>query len=364
MTTPHDLDVCCRDAIGAAAEAIGWDVSAILRDTERVRYAITVGTNAALQRQAQARPADRRAVVNSDAAQSGRRRLRGCGDGGAGGRRDRRRRSETSSNEARGHVSSLTDASRERAVRDLFEDTYAPGCIDGVPVDIGRDVVGDASLPRRTATVLFNAYVHPDVGDSCTAPEDHLRANGYRRPLLIVHNDRSCSRVAKTVAGKSYNSRPDRWAAQRPRDLKLVRRPLARVIRDGWHEPRRDGGGTRRHPDARAQSGGAPGGRPLSRPARCRPGGRSRRCLTTGSCGSDPMAPPALPMPEAYALMPGVRRRTGAGVAQRDHPPVAVARVLPRDASRPTCCRAFSDTGSHRRAQRPCRAGRVACQAI
>jgi hypothetical protein len=76
------------------------------------------------------------------------------------------------------------------------------------------------------------------------------------------------------------------------------------------------------------------------------------------------MAPPALPMPEAYALMPGVRRRTGAGVAQRDHPPVAVARVLPRDASRPTCCRAFSDTGSHRRAQRPCRAGRVACQAI
>jgi hypothetical protein len=199
MTTPHDLEVCFRDMIGAAAEAIGWDVSAMLRDTERVRYAITVGTNAALQRQAQARPADRRAVVNSDAAQSGRRRLRGCGDGGAGGRRDRRRRSETSSNEARGHVSSLTDASRERAVRDLFEDTYAPGCIDGVPVDIGRDVVGDASLPRRTATVLFNAYVHPDVGDflyrargppACQRLSPAAADRPQRRKLLARRQDR------------------------------------------------------------------------------------------------------------------------------------------------------------------------------
>jgi hypothetical protein len=62
MTTPHDLEVCFRDMIGAAAEAIGLDVSAMLRDTERVRCATLVRTDAVLERRAQARPADRRAV--------------------------------------------------------------------------------------------------------------------------------------------------------------------------------------------------------------------------------------------------------------------------------------------------------------
>jgi N-methylhydantoinase A/oxoprolinase/acetone carboxylase beta subunit len=107
---------------------------------------------------------------------------------------------------ARGLVSSLNDASREQAARDLFEDTYPPHCLDAVPLVLGRDVVGDASLARRTATALFNAYVHPDVADFLYRAEDYLRANGYRRPLLILHNDGSCSRVAKTVAGKTYNS--------------------------------------------------------------------------------------------------------------------------------------------------------------
>ena len=50
MTTPHDLEVCFRDVIAASAEAIGVDVSTMLRDTESVRYATTVGTNAVLQR--------------------------------------------------------------------------------------------------------------------------------------------------------------------------------------------------------------------------------------------------------------------------------------------------------------------------
>jgi len=33
MTTPHDLEVCFRDVIDAAAEAIGIDVPTMLRDT-------------------------------------------------------------------------------------------------------------------------------------------------------------------------------------------------------------------------------------------------------------------------------------------------------------------------------------------
>jgi N-methylhydantoinase A/oxoprolinase/acetone carboxylase beta subunit len=210
MTTPHDLEVCFRDVIGAAAEAIGVDVPTMLRDTESVRYATTVGTNAVLQRRGpklglltdapstngDARQSgvgvfvDAEMVAQLDSVESSA-AMRGLLDQGA-----------------RGLVSSLTDASRERAVRNLFEDSYPPHCLDAVPLVLGRDVVRDASLSRRTATALFNAYVHPDVADFLYRAENYLRDNGYRRPLLVVHNDGSCSRVAKTVAGKTYNSGP------------------------------------------------------------------------------------------------------------------------------------------------------------
>jgi N-methylhydantoinase A/oxoprolinase/acetone carboxylase beta subunit len=210
MTTPHDLEVCFRDVIGAAAEAIGLDVPTMLRQTESVRYATTVGTNAVLQRRGpklglltDAPSSNGDAVhsgvgvfvdaemvvqVNSDAASSAMRDLLDSG--------------------ARGLVSSLSNGSEERAVRDLFEETYPPHCLDAVPLILGREVSQDSSLARRTATALFNAYVHPDVADFLYRAEDYLRDNGYRRPLLIVHNDGNCSRVAKTVAGKTYNSGP------------------------------------------------------------------------------------------------------------------------------------------------------------
>jgi N-methylhydantoinase A/oxoprolinase/acetone carboxylase beta subunit len=93
-------------------------------------------------------------------------------------------------------------------VRAVFEDSYPPHSLDAVPLILGREVTHDPSQARRTATALFNAYVHPDVADFLYRAEDYLRANGYRRPLLIQHNDGSCSRVAKTVAGKTYNSGP------------------------------------------------------------------------------------------------------------------------------------------------------------
>jgi N-methylhydantoinase A/oxoprolinase/acetone carboxylase beta subunit len=109
---------------------------------------------------------------------------------------------------ARGLVCSLSDGEAEREVRELFEESYPPHCLDAVPLILGREVSHDRSPARRTATALFNAYVHPDVADFLYRAEDYLRDNGYRRPLLVVHNDGSCSRVAKTVAGKTYNSGP------------------------------------------------------------------------------------------------------------------------------------------------------------
>jgi N-methylhydantoinase A len=210
MTTPHDLEVCFRDVIGAAAEAIGVDVPTMLRDTESVRYATTVGTNAVLQRRGPKLGLLTDAPCrNGDTARSGidvfvspEMVAQAVSDTSSEAMRDLLDRG------ARGLVCSLGDGEAERQVRELFEESYPPHCLDAVPLILGREVGHDGSPARRTATALFNAYVHPDVADFLYRAEDYLRDNGYRRPLLVVHNDGSCSRVAKTVAGKTYNSGP------------------------------------------------------------------------------------------------------------------------------------------------------------
>ncbi len=211
LTTPHDLAVCFREVLEAAAQALGTDVPAMLRDTESVRYATTVGTNAVIQRRG-----PRLGLLAGEDLPSDDGRDWGVGlfvdpsmvtraqDDGHAVEAIR----SLLDCSARGLVCALPDPDDEVRVRETFEAHYPRHCLDAVPLLLGSEITGDADHRRRTATALFNAYVHPDVADYLYRAEDYLRDQGYRRPLLVVHNDGGCARVAKTIAGKTYNSGP------------------------------------------------------------------------------------------------------------------------------------------------------------
>ncbi len=224
LTTPHDLAVCFRDVIEAAAEAVGLSVAEMLEQTESVRYATTVGTNAVIERRgprlgmiaAGQVPADGGSewgigrfieaemihdLEFADPATNG--AAHATTSSSIGGLLERG---------ARGLVCSLPHdedcGERERQLRDIFLEQYPRHCLDAVPLLLSSEISEDPDDRRRTATTLFDAYVHPDVADFLYRAEDHLRENGYRRPLLAVHNDGGCARVAKTIAGKTYSSGP------------------------------------------------------------------------------------------------------------------------------------------------------------
>jgi N-methylhydantoinase A/oxoprolinase/acetone carboxylase beta subunit len=225
LTTPHDLAVCFSDVIHAAAGAVGLSVADLLDETESVRYATTVGTNAVIERRGprlgllaggQLPAGDGRGwgvglfvdremvrdVLVSDPAENGA-ASRASASGSLG---------ELLESGARGLVCSLPQSGRggdrERQLRDAFLDQYPRHCLDAVPLLLSSEVSEDPDDRRRTATTLFDAYVHPDVADFLYRAEDHLRDHGYRRPLLAVHNDGGCARIAKTIAGKTYSSGP------------------------------------------------------------------------------------------------------------------------------------------------------------
>ncbi len=214
LTTPHDLLVCFRAVLEAAADSIGVSVSELLESTDVVRYATTVGTNQVVERTGprlgllSAEPAGEAAGVGvfidpemvSELAE---------GDDAAAQSLSKIR--DLLHRGARGLVLAAgpgDDGSVVAAVSETFLDNYPRHCLDTVPLLTAGAVVPDADVSRRTATALFNAYVHPSAADFLYRAEDHLRSLGYRRPLLIVHNDGGAARVARTIAAKTYNSGP------------------------------------------------------------------------------------------------------------------------------------------------------------
>lgn len=221
LTTPHDLAVCFAAVIEAAAAELGLDVRTMLAETTAVRYATTVGTNAVIQRSGPRLglltdaedagsgasflldPEMKRLVPSAGAGPEG----NGAGPGATGAARELLEAS------ARGLVCSMSSAEAELAVGEEFREHYPRQCLDTVPLVLAGDLTSETDERRRAATALFNAYLHPAVADYYYRAEDHLRDNGYRRPLLVVHNDGGCARVAKTIAAKTYNSGPTAGAA-------------------------------------------------------------------------------------------------------------------------------------------------------
>ncbi|MCU0312735.1 MAG: hydantoinase/oxoprolinase family protein [Solirubrobacteraceae bacterium] len=213
LTTPHDLAVCFRDVLEAAAGALGTDVPALLRETAVVRYATTVGTNALIQRSGPRLGL----IADAPGADAGR---RGIGvfvepemvrapEAAAATGTELPEVRELLDAGARGLVAALDgEPAREGELRERFEELYPHNCLDTVPLLLAGEITPDRDPDRRAATALFNAYVHPDVAGYLYRAEDHLRDQGYTRPLLIVHNDGGCTRVAKTIAAKTYNSGP------------------------------------------------------------------------------------------------------------------------------------------------------------
>lgn len=227
LTTPHDLAVCFREVVEAAAGALGIEVGEMLAETEAVRYATTVGTNTVIQRngprlglladpQACAGHESYGPFVEPEMVEPiGGPDSSGNGDGGVTATADGvlietiRGLLERS---ARGLVCSIGPETgvidAERDVEARFREHYPRQSLDAVPLLLADDLTAESDPRRRAATALFNAYVHPSVADYLYRAEDYLRGQGYRRPLLVVHNDGGCARVAKTIAGKTYNSGP------------------------------------------------------------------------------------------------------------------------------------------------------------
>lgn len=226
LTTPFDLSQCLFDGITkASGELYGQpDLQRVLHETRHIRYSTTQGTNALVERKGpelgllvddpsiidELRAAadeeglfddligSRVAVIDLDAAddeveQIAVREVNALINSGAA-------RIVVAVGQDRGES--------ERRLRGVLLRKFPRHLLGSVPLLYSWDFVDDARRDRRVWSALLNSFLHPVIERFLYSTEERLRAHKVQNPLLVYRNDGASSRVAKSVALKTYSSGP------------------------------------------------------------------------------------------------------------------------------------------------------------
>ena len=227
LTTPYDLSRCFFEGLRKASSLVFGEerVVDLLLSIDHIRYSTTQGTNALVERKGPqlglivSCSADVDSL-KSTAAQDellqalvGDRIQRFAG-GDEPEAFDRAVVAAINALTAAGAnriVVSLSD--REHRQRELrFKDAalrkFPRQLLGVVPILCAGDLVDDPEVPRRTWTALINSFLHPTMESFLYNAEGLLREYYHQHPLLIFRNDGDSSRVARTIAVKTYSSGP------------------------------------------------------------------------------------------------------------------------------------------------------------
>ena len=224
LTTPVDLSQCLFDGMTKASTQLYGEpnLAKLLHSTRHIRYSSTQGTNALIERDGpliglitddaglvdELRVSDESALLFDD--------LIGDRVGvlPSEGAHDVMRTALVA------EINRLTTAGAERLVvaaatlerehlykRALLKN-FPRHLLGSVPVLFSWEFATDTLRSRQIWSGILNSYLHPTVERFLYNAEDRLRAHKIKNPLLIYRNDGASSRVAKSVALKTYSSGP------------------------------------------------------------------------------------------------------------------------------------------------------------
>ena len=228
LTTPYDLSKCFFEGLQKASGVVygEQDVARLLEEVDLIRYSTTQGTNAIVERKG-----PRLGLIISDAVKGLEVKLAECdpdlyealiGD-----------RVVVLSEDVMNHddaelqvvkaINELTaiganrlvvsfDGNDFEAIESRFKQIalrkYPRHLLGAVPILFGSELTTDGDLVRRTWSSIINSFLHPAMEAFLYNAEKRLRSYRTKNPLQIFRNDGDSSRVAKTVAIKTYSSGP------------------------------------------------------------------------------------------------------------------------------------------------------------
>lgn len=224
LTTPVDLSQCLFDAMTkASAQLFGEaNLAELLHSTQHIRYSSTQGTNALVQRKGPliGLITDDSTLPDSLSRKQETAALFADLIGARVGIVAADGTPEELSQQLVAEINRLTTAGAERLVvagmsierEHLFKRTmlknFPRHLLGSVPILFSREFAADTSRERQVWSGILNSFLHPTVERFLYSAEHRLRAYKVKNPLLIYRNDGASSRVAKSVALKTYSSGP------------------------------------------------------------------------------------------------------------------------------------------------------------
>jgi N-methylhydantoinase A len=229
LTTPYDLTECFLEVLKGLSEKIYGEsqIQKLLNEADHIRYSTTQGTNAVVERKGPrlglihvGKTAPAKLTKSTEekelfAAMVGERFVAV----------NTRANDEKLSTEVVAAVNSLIAQganrlvlslsgndlqAQERRVRNLMLRQFPGHLLGAVPMLLSHELVevypGDEK--RRTWSAILNSFLHPQMEGFLYNAEGALRSYRTRNPLLIFRNDGNSTRVAKTVALKTFSSGP------------------------------------------------------------------------------------------------------------------------------------------------------------
>ncbi|MCW2490846.1 MAG: putative acetone carboxylase beta-subunit [Frankiales bacterium] len=226
LTTSFDLSKCLFDGMTKASASIFGepDLEALLHSTKHIRYSTTQGTNALVERKGpriglitddpavaeELRSTEHEAALFNDLICS---RVALIDLDADEDRIDfdlvQLVNKLTTDGAARIVVAvGGSDGQDERRLRSILLRKFPRHLLGSVPILYSWDFAADRVRSRRIWSGVINAFLHPTMERFLYNAEDRLRSHRVRNPLLIYRNDGASSRVAKSVALKTYSSGP------------------------------------------------------------------------------------------------------------------------------------------------------------
>ena len=224
LTTPHDLSECLFSAIEKASTALygAPDTERLLHSTQHIRYSTTQGTNALVERRGPmigilttvdglAEAMQTSAAERSLFAGLVEERILDV---------DMARATDDIDFEVVQQVNRLTTLGAARVVvagrsreeehrlRHVLLRKFPRHLLGSIPLIYSWELAGDRDDPRRVWSCVLNSFLHPTMERFLYASERRLKSYKVANPLLVYRNDGASSRVAKSVALKTYSSGP------------------------------------------------------------------------------------------------------------------------------------------------------------
>lgn len=224
LTTPADLSQCFFDGLTKASQIVygEHDLASLLQSTRHIRYSSTQGTNALVEGKGPKIGLitdDEKLLTelrNGADAEELFEKLIGDRVGLLSGDGDL----EELGQELVFQINALTTAGAERLVvaaqapeheqiyKRAMLQNFPRHLLGSVPVLFSTEFDSDSLRSRRIWSGIINSFLHPTVERFFYSAEHRLRSYKVKNPLLIYRNDGASSRVAKSVALKTYSSGP------------------------------------------------------------------------------------------------------------------------------------------------------------